>query len=121
MAFISLLHYYYLLSKICANKCSNVKQHSVLAHRQLHILHCSSDMWYGNRFQDVKKYARQESLQWVQCTEYHIEECTIEQYNIGRWREYFQKLMDEDNLRERKKWTAHKRGGCYNRDQKCRD
>ncbi len=40
-------------------------------------------MWYGNRFQDVKKYARQESLQWVQYTAYHIEECTIDQYNLG--------------------------------------
>ena len=30
---------------------------------------------------------------------------------LERWREYFQKLVDEENLRERKKWTASRSGG----------
>ena len=37
---------------------------------------------------------------------------------LERWREYSQKLMDEYNLRERKKWTASRSGGWHYRDHK---
>ena len=44
-----------------------------------------------------------------------------DQSRMREWREYFQKLMDEDNLRERKKWTATRSGGRHYRDHKCSD
>ena len=40
---------------------------------------------------------------------------------LERWREYFQKLMDEENPRERTKWAASRSGGWYHRDHKYRD
>ena len=40
---------------------------------------------------------------------------------MERWREYFQKLMVEENPRERKKFTASRSGGRHYRDYNCRD